>query len=925
MQNIIYKIAPLMLLFFAVNVFGQKQSDTFYYYKGEKFFLDIDTKTISISFEGENSINSFKSLRSNSIKIKEIVEDNSRATLVSLDANANSKKAVKSYYMEVSTSKNITIADYYKEIESYKKLPNILMVSPTYTTKSGGELGLSNNFYVKLKDKNDIDILYKKAKEMDLEVLGHDKFMPLWFTLSVTSKNKLNSIQLANIFYETGLFESTEPAFRYHNIETSNDTYFNNQWSLNNTGQNGGTAGIDIKIEEAWSITTGNPSIKTAVYDHGLEMNHPDLQANVYGTGFDANNGTSPATVRGSHGTACAGIIGAVKDNNLGISGVAPTSKLMSISINLKSSDTPSQLASGFNWAWQNGADVISNSWGGYAPSSIIDNAIKNTLTKGREGKGCVIVFAAGNENNTNIRYPGNSNPDLLIVGAMSPCAERKNPNSCDGESNWGSCFGTQLDIVAPGVKMPTTDNQGRNGYSSTDYTQTFNGTSSACPVVAGVAALILSVNPNLTFSEVNTIIEQSAQKVGTYRYATTGGRPNGTWNNQMGYGLVDAHQAVLLAQGNSDSQAPTAPSNLVSTGKTKTSVSLSWTASTDNVGVTGYEIYQDDVVVATVAATSETINGLTANTTYRFKVRAKDAAGNYSAFSNIISVKTLEGTGGDCQKVTGVTATDIKDVSATINWNVADGTTTYIVEYKKTTANAYTIVEATSNTLGLKNLSPETTYQLRIKYTCTGTTGDICEGVAPWRSGVNYQPGDKVVYLNTLYRKTSNSWENLGRCGTTGNAQGTDAPYSDIITFTTKKTPGGGICDGVAPWRSGVRYQPGDKVVYNDTLYQKNASGGWDNLGSCNGSKMLTSMTSSPPLTTELAIYQEPFSGTLSISLPEALLKSSSYRIFDVTGKVIMSGEKAKKIDVGTIENGMYILKISSGKNSYVKRFVKH
>ncbi|WP_109097003.1 S8 family serine peptidase [Aquimarina sp. AU58] len=641
MQNIIYKIAPLMLLFFAVSVFGQKQSDTFYYYKGEKFFLDIDTRTISISFEGENSINSFKSLRSNSIKIKEIVEDNSRATLVSLDAKAISKKAVKRYYMEVSTSKNITIADYYKEIESYKKLPNTLMASPTYITKSGGEVGLSNNFYVKLKDKNDVDFLYEKAKEMNVEVLGRDKYMPLWFTISITSPHELNAMDLSNVFYETGKFESTEPAFIYHNIKTSNDPYFDNQWSLNNTGQNGGTAGIDINMEEAWSITTGDPSIKTAVYDHGLEMNHPDLQANVYGTGFDTTSGTTPSIVRGNHGTACAGIVGAVKDNNLGVTGVAPTSKLMSISIKLLFSDTPSQLASGFNWAAENGADVISNSWGGYTPSSIIDNSIENALNNGRGGKGCVIVFAAGNENDTNIRYPGNSNPDLLIVGAMSPCAERKNPNSCDGETQWGSCYGSQLDIMAPGVKMPTTDRQGGNGYSTTDYTQTFNGTSSACPVVAGVAALILSVNPNLTYSEVNTIIEQSAQKVGTYTYATTGGRPNGTWNNQMGYGLVDAHQAVLLAQNGSDSEAPTAPSNLVSTGKTKTSVSLSWTASTDNVGVTAYDVYNGSNLSTTVNGTTATISGLTPNTSYDFTIKAKDAAGNVSGASNVLTVTT--------------------------------------------------------------------------------------------------------------------------------------------------------------------------------------------------------------------------------------------------------------------------------------------
>ena len=646
--NIIYKIASLILLFLTANVFGQIKSDNFYYYKGEKVFLTINTKAIAISFEGENSINFFKSLKSNLVKTTEIVEDNARATVVAIDNKAASKKATKSYYVEVSTTKNITIADYYKQIESYKKMPNIVMASPTYNTKSGGELGLSNNFYVKLKDNNDVALLYEKAKEMNVEVLGHDKYMPLWFTLSVRSNNKLNAIQLANIFYETGKFESTEPAFMYHNIEASNDTYFNNQWSLNNTGQNGGTSGIDINMEEAWGITTGSSSIKTAVYDHGLEMNHPDLQANVYGTGFDANSGTSPATVRGDHGTACAGIVGAVKDNNLGITGVAPTSKLMSISVKLQFSDTPSQLASGFNWAWQNGADVISNSWGGYTPSSIIDNGIKNALAKGRGGKGCVIVFASGNENDTNIRYPGNSNPDILVVGAMSPCGERKNPSSCDGESNWGSCYGTPLDVIAPGVKMPTTDRQGGNGYSTSDYVQTFNGTSSACPVVAGIAALVLSVNPDLTFSEVNTIIEQSAQKVRTdlYSYANTSGRPNGTWNNQVGYGLVDAHKAVLLAQNNSDSQAPTAPSNLVSTGKTKSSVSLSWTASTDNIGVTAYDVYNGNTIATTVNGTTATVSGLTANTSYNFTIKAKDAAGNVSEASNVVAVTTESDSG---------------------------------------------------------------------------------------------------------------------------------------------------------------------------------------------------------------------------------------------------------------------------------------
>lgn len=141
----------------------------------------------------------------------------------------------------------------------------------------------------------------------------------------------------------------------------------------------------------------------------------------------------------------------------------------------------------------------------------------------------------------------------------MSPCGERKSPLSCDGEG-WGGCYGNQLDIVAPGVLIPTADRQGNlgynynnknNDYTNRDFTKKFNGTSSACPHVAGVAALILSVNPNLTGQEVRDIIEKTAQKVrpDLYNYQSDQSHPNGTWNNEMGYGLVDAYAAVKMAK----------------------------------------------------------------------------------------------------------------------------------------------------------------------------------------------------------------------------------------------------------------------------------------------------------------------------------------------------------------------------------------
>jgi hypothetical protein len=140
------------------------------------------------------------------------------------------------------------------------------------------------------------------------------------------------------------------------------------------------------------------------------------------------------------------------------------------------------------------------------------------------------LVFASGNQSPA-IDYPANSNPNIITVGAIASSGNR---SSFSG-------FGNELDVVAPGSSiLSTIPNQG---------TASWNGTSMAAPHVAGIAALILSVNPDLTVQEVNTIIESTAQKVGGYSYSNNSNRPNGIWNNEMGYGLVDAYAAVQMAQ----------------------------------------------------------------------------------------------------------------------------------------------------------------------------------------------------------------------------------------------------------------------------------------------------------------------------------------------------------------------------------------
>jgi thermitase len=197
-------------------------------------------------------------------------------------------------------------------------------------------------------------------------------------------------------------------------------------------------------------------------------------------------------------------------------------------------------IARAIDWAWQNGADVLSNSWGGGPPSSAIRNAFERARTQGRGGKGCVIVIAAGNDSGP-VSFPGTL-PNVLTVAASNERDEFKTKTSSDGEFWWGSNFGPEVAVAAPGVHNVTTDISGADGYDLTNYTATFNGTSSATPIVAGAVGLVLSANKNLTEADVRNLITQAADKVGSQPYV------NGR-NDQFGYGRLNVLKAVQMAQ----------------------------------------------------------------------------------------------------------------------------------------------------------------------------------------------------------------------------------------------------------------------------------------------------------------------------------------------------------------------------------------
>lgn len=343
----------------------------------------------------------------------------------------------------------------------------------------------------------------------------------------------------------------------YRGCRTPNDPGFGLQWPLDQPSDH------DIDAPEAWDIETGSPNVIIAVIDTGVDIDHPDLASVIWvnsdevedGTDTDGNGyiddvngwnfvaGTSTPMDDNGHGTHCAGIAGAATDNGVGIAGVCWQSTIMPLKgLDSGNRGALTDLAEAVVYAVDNGADVISMSWGGVF-SFVVRDAVRYAADSD-----VVMTASAGNENSPDPLYPAGY-PDVIAVAAT---------NSIDRKASFSN-HGRWIDVAAPGTGIYSTIWDDRYANQS--------GTSMACPHVAGLAGLLRSQDPALSTDEVRRVIRANVDPYESGFY--------------IGTGRINAGRALTRA--NRQPETPETPTGETS-GRTKRTYTYT-TRATDGDG----------------------------------------------------------------------------------------------------------------------------------------------------------------------------------------------------------------------------------------------------------------------------------------------------------------------------------------------------
>ena len=345
----------------------------------------------------------------------------------------------------------------------------------------------------------DMDLMVKTLPaEPQARAILVQKGLNRIYRLKLDEKADLNRVLRA--FASSPYVEYAELNYIAHASITPNDPYWSSQWGM-----------AKIEAPAAWEITTGSSSVTIAIVDTGVDLFHPDLSGKLV-KGYDfVNDDSNPQDDHG-HGTHVAGIAAARTNNGTGVAGLAWGARIMPVkALDDRGRGNYEDIASGIIYAANNGARIINLSLGGTAQSWTLKQAVEYA-----HNLGCVIVAATGN-NDSSVHYPARY-PQVIAVAAT---------DSNDHRASFSN-YGPEVDVAAPGVSIRSTYWWGGSTY------EWLSGTSQASPHVAGLAALIWSVNPSLSNTQVESIIKQTADDLGA------AGR-----DNDYGFGRINARQAL--------------------------------------------------------------------------------------------------------------------------------------------------------------------------------------------------------------------------------------------------------------------------------------------------------------------------------------------------------------------------------------------
>ncbi len=313
---------------------------------------------------------------------------------------------------------------------------------------------------------------------------------------------------------QSGLFSYVERDYFAHGAGAPNDPSFKTQWHL-----------AAIRAASAWDISVGTPGAPIAIIDSGVDANHPDLAGRIT-TGWSfLSNSADTSDVLG-HGTAVAGAAAAATNNGIGVAGVSWNNPVMPLVV-LDPNDSAaySDIARAIVYAADRGVRVINVSVAGAQPSATLQNAIDYAWNKG-----AIVFAAAGNAGNASLSYPAACNHAVAVAATDSTDARAAFSN-----------YGPWVTLSAPGKDILTTTRGG--GYAQ------WYGTSFASPIAAGVAALVLSLQPSMSNAALINLLEQSADDLGAPGF-----------DAEYGWGRINAYRAVRLAAGVSSRASPERP-----------------------------------------------------------------------------------------------------------------------------------------------------------------------------------------------------------------------------------------------------------------------------------------------------------------------------------------------------------------------------